>query len=116
LLSAYARRCAITDCNAEAALEAAHINPYCESSSNRISNGMLLRSDIHTLFDLGLICINPKKMTVEIAKELAGSSYEVLRGKTLRLPENAKFHPDKNLLSIRWKEFASRNNAPPNGK
>lgn len=58
LLRAYESRCVITGCNAEEALEAAHINPYRENQNNDSSNGLLLRSDIHTLFDLNLIAID----------------------------------------------------------
>src|SRR5258705_4430106 len=51
LLAAYSGRCAITDCNCSYALEAAHIYPYGGADTNHVQNGILLRSDIHTLFD-----------------------------------------------------------------
>ncbi|HZZ18730.1 MAG TPA: HNH endonuclease signature motif containing protein, partial [Opitutaceae bacterium] len=57
LLVAYDQRCAITNCDAVDALEAAHIIPYQGSATNNVTNGLLLRADIHTLFDLGLIAI-----------------------------------------------------------
>jgi predicted restriction endonuclease len=59
LLEAYGYHCAITGCDAEEALEAAHITPYCETGVNAIYNGLLLQADIHTLFDLSLITIAP---------------------------------------------------------
>jgi hypothetical protein len=58
LLRAYGNHCAITRCDAIAALEAAHIRLYRGPASNVASNGILLRSDIHTLYDLDLIAID----------------------------------------------------------
>lgn len=55
LMMAYERRCAITGCTIEAVLEAAHISPYDGKKTNDVTNGLLLRADIHTMFDLGLI-------------------------------------------------------------
>ncbi|MBE2321408.1 HNH endonuclease, partial [Solirubrobacter sp. CPCC 204708] len=60
LLEAYDLRCAITGSNAVAVLEAAHICPYRGDHTNRVDNGLLLRADIHTLFDLGLIWVTPE--------------------------------------------------------
>ena len=51
LLKAYDRRCAFTGCAVEALLEAAHIVPYRGSDTNHIANGLLLRADLHTLFE-----------------------------------------------------------------
>lgn len=58
LIAAFQGKCAVTGCDAVDALEAAHIDPYSVSHSNEPSNGLLLRSDIHTLFDLDLIGVN----------------------------------------------------------
>lgn len=55
LLVAYEGRCAITGCDAIEALEAAHIVPYLGTETNHVQNGLLLRADIHTLFDLGCL-------------------------------------------------------------
>jgi hypothetical protein len=90
LLDAYGRRCAITDCDAVPTLEAAHIRTYKGSDVNHITNGILLRADIHTLFDLGLICVRTTSCKVGICKELKGTCYESLDGKCVRLPANAK--------------------------
>jgi putative restriction endonuclease len=108
LLKAYGNRCAITGCDAKAALEAAHIKPYCGPSSNGVSNGLLLRSDIHTLFDLGLIAVSPTKLTVALAQELVGTEYEKLNGIRVRLPKIEKHRPDKKALDRRWKQFTGR--------
>ena len=70
LLEAYGRRCAITGCSVEDVLEAAHITPYLGSLTNHVSNGLLLPTDIHTLFDCGLLAIEPRTRTVVIAEAL----------------------------------------------
>jgi hypothetical protein len=59
LLAAYQRACAVTGCDVVEALEAAHIIAYLGPKTNYVTNGLLLRADIHTLFDLGLIAVQP---------------------------------------------------------
>ena len=83
-------RCAITGCDADDTLEAAHIRTYKGSDDNDERNGILLRADIHTLFDLGLIRVRTSTCTVVIGKKLKGTCYESLDGKSVRLPPNAK--------------------------
>ena len=58
LMDAYERRCAITGCTIDAVLEAAHISPYRGIKTNHVTNGLLLRADIHTMFDCGLIKVH----------------------------------------------------------
>ena len=84
LLSAYERRCAITNDGPADVLEAAHIWSHAESGVNALENGILLRADIHTLFDLKLIWIDVEDYTVELDELLIGSSYEQFGGKYLR--------------------------------
>jgi HNH endonuclease len=60
LIAAYRGRCAVTDCDAYDALEAAHILPYRGPAFDHVTNGLLRRADIHTLFDLNLIGIEPR--------------------------------------------------------
>lgn len=81
LLSKYNNQCVMTGCSVTEALEAAHITPYNGEDTNHIQNGLLLRSDIHTLFDLGLISIDPNQMTVVISNSLLKSEYSALNGK-----------------------------------
>ena len=47
-------------------LEAAHISPYAEGGKHTLSNGLLLRSDLHTLFDLGYLTVEPSDMTIRV--------------------------------------------------
>lgn len=101
LLEAYNYRCAITGCNAQEALEAAHIIPYSETENNHSSNGLLLRADIHTLFDLNLIAINPETMQVRVAPSLRHTSYSEMDGKYLQLPKISSYLPKKEALKWR---------------
>jgi hypothetical protein len=100
LLDAYDRRCAITDCAVVDILEAAHIVPFREGgeSSNRVDNGLLLRSDLHALFDLGLVWIDPRGL-VQVAEKLYASEYVSLRGRRLRVPTQAAEHPHGDHLT-----------------
>ena len=86
VLNAFQNRCAISDCDIVEALEAAHIVPYLGAATNLVSNSILLRADIHTLFDRNLLRINTSTMTVMLAAILKKSSYADLEGLELRLP------------------------------
>jgi hypothetical protein len=93
LLEAYGGRCAFSGCDAETALEAAHIVPYRGDATDHPTNGLLLRADLHTLFDLGLMAIDTKTMSVLISPELESSEYALLAGRPLGLPLNVVFRP-----------------------
>ena len=105
LLEAYGKRCAITGCAVEDVLEAAHITPYLGGLTNHVSNGLLLRTDLHTLFDCGLLAIEPTTRIVAIANALKGSSYAKLAGKVLRPPKDAASGPSKRNLEKRYSSF-----------
>lgn len=99
LLHAYDGRCAITGTAIESVLEAAHISPHKGEHTNKVWNGLLLRADIHTLFDLFLITVDADTMLVRIAPALAGSEYEPLDGATLNLPERLDEQPLTDALA-----------------
>lgn len=101
LLEAYEGKCAITGCSVTAILEAAHIVPYLGDHTNHVQNGMLLRADIHTLFDLGLIAVEPETYVVQVSRELDSSDYGRLLGTRLRLPELEDLWPDPLALASR---------------
>jgi putative restriction endonuclease len=98
LVEAYAGRCAISGSSLADVLEAAHIVPYNGPRTNHTCNGLLLRSDLHTLFDLGRLAIETKGYTVILAPELAGSDYARFAGKQLALPVKASKRPSKEAL------------------
>jgi len=97
LIDAYSGICAVTGYQVEEVLEAAHISPYRGPDSNIVSNGILLRSDIHSLFDQGLLTIDDN-MCVIIASQLDNTEYYTLNGSALRLPQNVADHPSIDLL------------------
>ena len=86
LLEAYDYRCAITSFNAPDALEATCIVPFRGKFTHHPSNGLLLRGDIHTLFDLGKIAIDTGTMSVVMTDDLMQTNYRILAGRPLRYP------------------------------
>lgn len=88
-------------------MEAAHIIPYKGEPTNNVVNGLLLRCDIHTLFDLDLIGINPTSRVVHLHPTLKTTSYKKLQGVKLLEPSNAAFRPNTGALEKRWDRFKS---------
>lgn len=100
LLQAYRGRCAMTEYDAEPALEAAHIIPYRGPQTNHPANGLLLRADMHDLFDLGLVAVETDTMRVRLANELAGTKYEPYEGKKLIMPDDDLIRPSIEALDM----------------
>ena len=98
LINAYGARCAISGCDAEAALEACHIMPYGGPETNSVSNGILLRADLHTLFDLGLLAVDTASMTVIISPSLEKTTYGEFAGRTISVPEVIAAKPSVEAL------------------
>jgi putative restriction endonuclease len=99
----YARRCAISGERTLPALDAAHIRPFAEGGSHDPSNGILLRRDIHSLFDLGYVTITPDHK-FEVSKKIKeeyenGRHYYALSGVGISVPEDIKCRPDTFALS-----------------
>lgn len=105
LIDAYSGRCAVTGCDAVEALEAAHIMPYSGEKSNHVANGLLLRADIHTLFDLNLLGIEPDSQTIVLSANLLRTCLKELNGKQLTCPADGRLHPSKEALRERWQQF-----------
>lgn len=113
LLEAYAARCAVTGCRVPEALEAAHIIPYALSGSQGAlpANGLLLRADIHALFDGGLIGFRPEsdgKVLVEVSPVIAETMYGKMHARELRLPKNPALAPSRAALTLRRERFPLR--------
>ncbi|TQF65790.1 HNH endonuclease [Rhodococcus spelaei] len=98
LIIAYAGKCAVTGSTVTSVLEAAHIDRYYGDHTNHVTNRLLLRSDIHTLFDLRLLTVSDAT-TVLLAPWLRNSEYKPLHGKTLQLPDSSTAHPDTHALA-----------------
>lgn len=101
LLKVYGGKCVVTDCSVEAVLEAAHIAPYLGSDSNVVQNGLLLRADIHTLFDLGLFKIRANG-TIRLHEKLSGTVYEQYQGQAIRPPVDKRHAPNPDALEIKY--------------
>ena len=101
----FADTCLVTGCQLVDLLEAAHINPHRGTKDNHPSNGLLLRADIHTLFDLYFIGIEPNSLQISIHPKLVGSEYARFKNKNLECEPKLL---SKTALSSRWKEFQSR--------
>lgn len=99
LVAAYEGRCAVTQTNVADILEAAHIVPYDGASTNDVRNGLLLRSDIHALFDLGLISIDPTDLRIHCSQEIRSEPiYNNLQGRQLWIPKNREQQPSGRAL------------------
>ena len=101
LMRVYGQKCAITSCNVPYVLEAAHIMPYMGSHTNHVQNGLLLRADLHTLFDLGLLTVLPTTYTVMLSHELDGSIYTAYQGQRINLPDRKADWPTESALASR---------------
>lgn len=86
LLKLYNGRCAISNYDAPEALEAAHVLAVSQDGTHEARNGLLLRADLHTLFDLHLIGVNPADWTVVVSNSLAATSYGKFGGRKVSLP------------------------------
>jgi putative restriction endonuclease len=101
---AYGRRCAITGERTLPVLEAAHIKPHAQHGPNRVDNGLLLRSDLHRLFDRGLVTIEPERLTFQVSERIRheyqnGRVYYQLAGQPLVvLPDQPEQQPNRLYL------------------
>ncbi len=105
---AYGRQCAITNGKVLPALDAAHIKPYGEGGAHMKSNGILLRKDIHSIFDAGYVTIKDD-FTFSVSNKVKevfnnGEEYLRLHGTLVRRPERKADWPDTELLKWHNKE------------
>jgi hypothetical protein len=98
LIEAYEGRCAITGCDVLHVLEAAHITPYLGPETNHVTNGFLLRADIHTLFDTNLIAVDPDTRKVLVSPTIQAPMYRALHGQTLRATKTKASAPSGAAL------------------
>ena len=111
LCKRYGNRCLVTGSKVLAVLEAAHIKPYRGEDDNHSENGLLLRVDIHTLFDLDLLGIEPEQLRVELHPDLAkDKEYGSLAGKTLWCARDQR--PSQEALRLRYAQFRQRVDRP----
>jgi putative restriction endonuclease len=99
---AYQRRCAITRVTALPVLQTAPIRPEHAGGVRRVANGLLLRSDLRTLFELGYVTVNPK-LEVMVSRQLReqwndGEEYYAMDGRAIARPDDRTQWPDRELL------------------
>lgn len=99
---AYGRRCAVTGEKALPTLEAAHIRPVSAGGVHRLDNGLLLRSDVHALFDAGYVSVTPK-YAIRVSRRLKedfdnGEPYYPFDGRTISLPDRSAVRPAAEFL------------------
>jgi len=100
----YERRCAFTNSPVLHVLEAAHIRPYSSGGTHAPSNCILLRQDLHTLYDRGYMTLTPSHQ-IEVSSRIKeefhnGKEYYALHGQNMRLPEYGDRRPSADYL--RW--------------
>lgn len=111
LLRAYNCTCAITGTHVSEVLQAAHINPYRGKHSQVVNNGLLLRADLHLLYDAYLISVNPDTFRVELSDRLIDTGYLRYNKTLLRLPADSHLAPSQDLLGIHYDQFRRENPA-----
>jgi len=104
LLHLYHGKCCISGFHIEDALHACHIFPHSLAGDNHSTNALLLRSDIHDLFDAHLIGINPKTLKVHVHRHLHKTAYAQFEGRLLSKRTDNET-PNRTALKERWKLF-----------
>jgi putative restriction endonuclease len=100
---AYDHRCALTGERTLPVLDAVHIKPYSVHNRHEVSNGMLMRSDLHRLFDEGYITIDPLDRRIQVSSRIReefenGKEYYKLHGQPVRDPKQAVYRLDVENL------------------
>src|SRR6202035_3199539 len=98
----YQRRCAVTGEKALPVLDAAHIRPVDQGGQHRPENGLLLRSDVHRLFDAGYVTVTPEGRFL-VSHHLKddfdnGEPYMPFNGQKIWLPGDPNSQPDRQIL------------------
>ena len=96
----------VSGCDLLDVVEAAHIWPYRGVNDNHPDNGLLLRADLHTLFDLDLMAIHPDELAVRLHPLAITAGYGNFEGRALGVPDRAG--PSKAALALRWECFRER--------
>jgi len=102
VLDVYHRRCAVTGSKIWPVLQAAHIQPVTKGGEHRLDNGLLLRSDVHTLFDQGYLGVDPAyrlRVSPRLREEFGnGERFYAQAGQVVALPEHKPDRPQREFL------------------
>lgn len=109
LLQAYDGACAITETDVPQVLQAAHINPYRGKKSQIVTNGILLRADMHLLYDSHLVSVDPDTLSLRLSDRLGDSKYAQYNNVTLRMPTDPRCEPNRDLLAMHFEQFRQEN-------
>lgn len=106
VLDAYGARCAVTGDRVIHVLEASHIQPFAAGGPHVVRNGLLLRSDLHTLYDRGYLTVTPD-YRLAVSRALRdefdnGREYLAMSGSLITVPAHVEDQPDPALLA--WHE------------
>lgn len=106
-MTLWAAQCAATGCNIKEALDAAHILGYLGEHTNRPDNGILLRADIHKLFDKNLIAVEECEghLVWRVSTTLVGSDYAILEGRRVAPGKQVSAVPRRELLAKHLKDL-----------
>lgn len=97
LLSTYGSACAFTGTAPDRVLEAGHLYSYAKLGEHHLHGGLLLRRDVHRLFDDGWLAVDPGTLKVNVSQELgAYPQYSRLDGSQL--------HVDLKDKQVEWLE------------
>lgn len=113
VFAAYGGKCAISEVGVPDALQAAHIDDYRSRKSQIVQNGILLRADLHLLYDANLLGIKPGSHEIVLADSAYVEPYRSLveAQPILRAPNNPACKPDDELLDIHYQRYLMRNHA-----
>lgn len=115
LRQSYGDRCGISGPCPRDLLEVAYIVPFPTGNVHSMANALLLRSDLHTLWDLNLIGIDPDDLKVQVSKKLKGTMYEELNGQSIVAPKDGTVVSSASLRE-RWKNFKGDQGLLPSEK
>jgi putative restriction endonuclease len=93
----------LTNNDVTPALDAAHIRPFSEGGDHSVQNGILLRKDLHSLFDAGLVAFDSERK-FQVSQIISdnffdASDYLALQGQAVRIPENPELAASDKYLS-----------------
>ncbi|HEX6450226.1 MAG TPA: HNH endonuclease [Trebonia sp.] len=102
VLDAYHGHCALTGTKIRPVLQAAHVRPVTKGGENRLDNGLLLRSDVHTMFDNGYLAVDPRHKLL-VSPRLRtdfgnGEEFYAKAGEVIALPDRKVDRPNREFL------------------
>jgi putative restriction endonuclease len=102
VLDAYRHRCAITSAQIRPVLQAAHIRPLPVGGEHRLDNGLLLRSDVHTMFDRGYLGVDPSHrllVSPRLREDFGnGEEFYARKGEKIAVPAAVRDRPNREFL------------------